>query len=260
MREIRLFCESVDPGRRELSEDEANHARKALRLQEGADVTLFNGRGDTVHATIAEVSRKAVTVAITDEPEMVSPSACAGLALAVAFPKSSRQSFMIEKVTELGVGRVIPMITDRSVVIPQGRVVDRCRRWALEAAKQSHRAWLPVFDEPRSFRDIIEDKSASLPQGAMRFIADLGAHRGMFQYRDLILNERNRVNTDGARSDAIKSDVLLLIGPEGGWSEDEREAAAAAGVQTMGLGPHTLRTETAAIAAVAQFAAMLHGD
>lgn len=158
--------------------------------------------------------------------------------LAVAMPKGQRAGYLIEKCTELGVAAIWPLLAERSVARPGS---DSHRKWcrrAVEAAKQSQRAWVPTIAPPQSFGDTVarvgnfEDAClADTTKSAMSFRAFLATQ---------------------------SSSVLVWIGPEGGWTSTERAQAMEAGAVPIRLGPTILRAETAAVAACAAVAILDH--
>jgi 16S rRNA (uracil1498-N3)-methyltransferase len=162
-------------------------------------------------------------------------SPCA-ITLAQAILKGDRMAWLIQKVTELGVARIVPLETARVVARPgAGRAPDRQRRWervAREAVKQCGRTLVPVVESPRPF-------------GAA--LGDAGVHEAAW-----LLWERG--GTPLARLAARVGRprrLLLVVGPEGGFTDDEREAAESAGLALVGLGPRILRAESAGVTAVA---------
>ena len=237
----RYFCEHFEPGSCRLSPEESHHAASVMRVRPGEAVELFDGCGGTASATVTRVAREAVTVEVTRlRPMAVRPEP--SLALYVAVPKGARQHVLVEKCTELGVSRIEPIITQRSVVKPGASIVSRWRRYAIEAGKQSEQAWLPVIEPPLAFARSIElDRADELQRStSLRLVASPGP-----KARPLTLSLR-----EGIASGAL-SRVAIWIGPEGGFTPAEVEAAEAAGIQPVSLGESVLRIETAAIAVTA---------
>ena len=160
-------------------------------------------------------------------PELQPPPA--SLTLAVAMGDRERFSWMVEKSVELGVTRIVPLQSERTAGVATRLKevhLDRLRRSALDAIKQCGAAWVPAIDAPRSFTAFARE-----PVDGTAWLADEG----------------------GAPAPASLSDsaVTVIIGPEGGLTSTERESAVAAGYQLVSLGLHTLRFETAAVAAAA---------
>jgi 16S rRNA (uracil1498-N3)-methyltransferase len=208
----------------ELSADEAHHLVHVLRLAEGAEIEIFDGNGRAASAEIVRISKGAVTVRLVAP----APSRESSLVLEVgiAAPKGDRMALVVQKLTELGAHGIVPLLTERGDVPERAcrRNLERWRRVALEASKQCGRSRIPTVDEPRRLADVLGRGDALV------LLAEPGA-------------KPLSVSLPGDRT------LLALIGPEGGWSEAELEIASARGVTTFGLGPRTLRTETAAIAA-----------
>jgi len=215
-RERRFLVSSLDSDAVRLSSEEAHHLVDVLRLSEGAEVSLFDGKGDAARAKVHRIAGREVELRLLGpEPSRESPLS---LTLAVSPPKGDRMSFLIEKLTELGVARVIPLETERGRT---ARNLERWRRIAIEACKQSGRSRSPEVSPPRGYEEVLSEEGTLL-----------AAHPGA-------------PPLSAPRKDAI----VALIGPEGGWSDRELALFASRGVTLFGLGPRTMRTETAAIAA-----------
>ena len=213
-----------------LDGPEAKHLAAVLRLGPGDAIEVFDGEGRRAAATVREVTGKgAKTVAELDVGDVTeTPPPGSPLTLAVAPPKGDRFRWLVEKATELGVARVVPLLCERSTVDPGGGKLDKLRATALAACKQSGRDRLPEIAEPVAFAAFIQEcGSATLwhVTGDPFAAPPPGAH-------------------------------AILIGPEGGFTDDELTAAAAACVRTASLATPILRTETAAVAAAAVFAAL----
>jgi 16S rRNA (uracil1498-N3)-methyltransferase len=223
-RERRFLVSNLDSDAVRLSSEEAHHLVDVLRLSEGAEVSLFDGKGAAARARVERIAGSAVDLRILGpEPSRESPLS---LTVAVAPPKGDRMSFLIQKLTELGVTRFVPLETERG---RPGESLERWRRIAIEACKQSGRSRPPEVTSPRSLQDVFKEEASLV--AAHPGAPPLSAHRS------------------GA--------IVALIGPEGGWSERELALFSERAVTLFGLGPRRLRTETAAIAAatVLQFLA-----
>jgi 16S rRNA (uracil1498-N3)-methyltransferase len=160
------------------------------------------------------------------------------LTLAVSLPKGDRQRWLVEKATELGVGRIVPLMTARSVAQPVATALARLRRAVIEASKQCGRNRLMEVAEAQKWSDFVR----AAPTKAIRWIA----HRSPTVDKPAI-----------ARAG---EDVVVAIGPEGGFTDDEVAAALAAGWSQLDLGPRVLRVETAAIAIAAWAAICAEGQ
>lgn len=209
-----------------LPEEESRHAVRVLRLAAGDRVEVTDGRGNLHTARITEASPAACRVEIVDT--LVHPRRSYGLTMAVAPTKNNeRYEWWLEKATEIGVDRVVPLLCERS----ERRVFKTARGAKVieSAMKQSLQAWHPRLDEPTSFAELL-----GRPFAGDRFIAYCADSTDK---RPL-----SKVVRGGA-------DTLILIGPEGDFSPVEIAAARAAGFAEVSLGASRLRTETAAIVA-----------
>ena len=221
-RERRFFVSDLDTARVDLGGDEAHHLIHVLRLRPGDTVALFDGRGTARSARVAGIHAEVVELALGDPlPANESPLE---LTLAVAVPKGEKMSLLIQKLTELGVATVQPLVTDHGEVKERAirKRLERWQRVALEAAKQSGRSRLPRIEPPRPFDDVVVTGTFLLTPGAPPL-----------------------------RSSVAVETAIIAVGPEGGWSKRELELARARSAIELGLGPRTLRAETAAMAAAA---------
>jgi 16S rRNA (uracil1498-N3)-methyltransferase len=230
----RYYCERIIPGTIELAGDESHHAVNVLRVRLGDTIELFDGRGTVAAATVSRVARKAVSVEVTTVTAAV-PRSSPALVLCVAVPKGPRQHVLVEKCTELGVALLQPILTERGVVEADASTVARWRRYAIEAGKQSHQAWLPDIP-PR-----------------VGFIESLTGRTGVSAQPRLIASPAADAPPLAAalRGCGGVAALAVWIGPEGGFTPAELQAARAAGLQTVSLGDAVLRIETAAIAVAA---------
>ncbi|MFM9197012.1 MAG: RsmE family RNA methyltransferase [Planctomycetia bacterium] len=227
------FFISVPPaaGRGVLEGDEARHLARVLRAKVGDTVTLFDGRGREWPARVAVIGRDRVELD-ADEPHTDAPPRGARLTLAVALPKGERQKWMVEKLTELGVRRLVPLETTRGVAEATASAQARLERGVIEACKQCGRNTLMEIAAGRTLASLLAERL----DGFCVVIAQPGG----------------RPLADAVP--AAATDILALVGPEGGFTDDELAAAEQAGAIRVSLGPHILRVETAAIALAARFA------
>jgi 16S rRNA (uracil1498-N3)-methyltransferase len=217
-------------GRAILEGDEARHLARVLRCKVGDAVALFDGSGAAWPARVAVIARDRVTLDV-DEPTHDAPRHAPRLTLAVALPKGDRQKWLIEKLTELGVARLVPLDTLRGVAEATPGALERLRRGVIEACKQCGRNTLLEIGEPRSIAALLRERTG----GDRVVVADPGG---------------GPLHVDAFVAD--HGGVIGLIGPEGGFAAEELAACDAAGVARIGLGPHILRIETAAIALAAR--------
>jgi 16S rRNA (uracil1498-N3)-methyltransferase len=218
-------------GRGFLEGDEARHLTRVLRAKVGDTVSLFDGRGREWPARVASLGRDRVELD-TGEPTIDPlPPAAIPLTLAVALPTGERQKWMVEKLTELGAARLVPLETTRGVAEATASAQARLERVVIEACKQCRRNTLMEIAAGRPLDRLL----AEVPAGACVVIAHPGG-----------------APLDVATMPPTATAMLALVGPEGGFTDDELCIADRAGVIRISLGPHILRVETAAIALAAR--------
>jgi 16S rRNA (uracil1498-N3)-methyltransferase len=236
MSERRLFVpgERLGGTRLTLTGPEHRHIGLVLRARPGDALTLFDGAGGEVEAEVIRVDRTEAELALGARRMVAGPSVA--LTLLCAVPRGPRMDLLVQKTSELGVARIVPVVTERSVVRPDAEGADGKRaRWeriAREAARQSGRADLPIVDPPVALAEAL-----AAPALPARRVA-------------LFEGERSR-SLRAALAGAEPAPTALLIGPEGGFAQAELAVARAAGFEAVGLGERILRVETAAIVAVA---------
>ncbi len=212
----------------ELPDDESKHARNVLRVRTGENVGLLDGKGLLAEAEVVEVG-KPVVVRVTraDPQQEVSPQ----LDVAAAVPKGALVEEMVRGLSQLGAARWIPLTTERSVVDPREAKLNRLQRLAVESAKQCGRSYLLKIDTTTPFDQLLEEDAWDV-----KLIA--------------AIDDETPLKSEALRDTlAGKQHVLVMIGPEGGWTEAEETRAKAAGALPIQLGPHVMRIETAACAA-----------
>jgi 16S rRNA (uracil1498-N3)-methyltransferase len=222
----RVHVSAVRIGLVPLEPDEAHHIRDVLRLEVGSPLELFDSQGRTAQGTIRHLNPQNVVV----EVEAVTAGAIQGVHVTVAsaVPKGDRADWMVEKLTELGVARFIPLITERSVVLPAGRnKIERWERIAVEAAKQSRRSGVMAIAALTPLEEAIRSI-----QAGWYFSTAAGA-----------------IASKKAVLDHPAMEYTLLIGPEGGWSPVEIDRMNRAGLTAVALTATVLRVETAAVVA-----------
>ena len=236
MREIRVYVDALlESGRLvTLGTQAAQHVTKVLRLREGATLTVFNGRGGEYQATLRIAGRE-VGVEL-GEHRSVDRESPLRLILLQALARGERMDFVIQKATELGAHRIIPVAAARSVVqLDADRGDKRTHHWqavAASACEQSGRNTLPIIDPPLSF------------EAALSAVAKADS-------RLLLLPEATTSLAGSLTPAAQTQEVAVLVGPEGGLEETEVERALEVGFRAVRLGPRVLRTETAGLAALA---------
>jgi len=226
-----------------LESDEARHLRDVLRLKPGDEVYVFNGDGKEFHCRVEESRRDNARLKVIGEVDPARPESPLRLTLAVALLKGEKFDLVVQKATELGVTRVVPVVTKLADIRLRDasdatKRVARWQRIALEAAKQSGRAVVPEIAGPMSFESVIHDASKS---------QDISRNG---ELNCLMFSEREGESIETAipKLPAKLTMLMALIGSEGGWTDEELAAARQAGWTTVTLGGRTLRAETAAIA------------
>lgn len=215
-----------------LAAEEARHATAARRLALGDTLTLFDGNGGLAQAAIAGLPTRGRGLDLRVQSRIQAPLPTRRFHIAAALPKGDRAATLLDMTTQLGMTAFTPLACAHSVVVPTR--ADRWQRICIEACKQSRRAYLPQLHTSASPLAAIQT-FMSAPAGSDATCA-LYAHPGG---RAL------------AATDLTAARYLLLIGPEGGFSEDEVAAMTAAGAVRIDLGAGILRVETAAVALLA---------
>jgi 16S rRNA (uracil1498-N3)-methyltransferase len=208
-----------------LAPDEARHLRDVLRLKFGDEVYVFDGLGREFRCTVAQIARDAAELRIESEVEPAKPESQLQLNLGVALLKGDKFDLVVQKATELGVQRITPLITRHADIHlrDQADAAKRVARWqriALEAAKQSGRAFVPEIILPVAFESVEANG-----------VGVVFSERGGTSLETISASEK----------------ITALVGSEGGWSDEEIENARARDFHVITLGGRVLRAETAAI-------------
>jgi len=231
MAKHRFHVPSLSDTRVTLDRDESKHAVRSLRVAVDDVVDLFDGAGVVASGRVTSARSSEVVIDVTDRRDV--PRVAPWVEIAAAVPKGSRADPMVEKLSECGCDRLVPLVTKRSVVEPRQAKRGRWDRIAVESAKQCGRAWLMDIAEPTPLE---------------RVLAEADHDVKLIAHTEEGPSERQRVH--GLHTDLeAASRVLVLIGPEGGWTDGELSDAFAAGFTPAALGPHVMRVETAAITA-----------
>jgi 16S rRNA (uracil1498-N3)-methyltransferase len=214
-----------------LEEDPSHHIHQVLRLRAGDDVVLFNSTGDEYDATLTLVSRQKVTATIGEHLRHKTESGLS-IHLMLGVSRGERMDFAIQKATELGVNRITPVFSERCVVkLNEKKSISRHTHWrriVINACEQSGRCRIPVIDKPMEYGNAMSHAGDTM--------AILLDHRS-----DLTLHQL----------EAPKTELSILIGPEGGLTSTERQLAMQKGFTGVRLGPRIMRTETAPLATIA---------
>lgn len=207
----------------ELMRAESNHLFKILRARSGEIIDLIDGCG-TIGTAMIGNDRK-----ITLESKTEKPFPGRRIHLYVAPPRRQKMDQILKAVTELGVYRIIPMICERSVALPDADSADRQNDLLFEACKQSGNAWLPILEEPVKFSAALAEAKEKLP---------LNVVGSPYENRDAFAD--------------LPDDIGFFVGPEGGFSDSEEQIMRAANFVPMQIGSWILRVETACIAGLAR--------
>jgi 16S rRNA (uracil1498-N3)-methyltransferase len=231
-----------------LTGAEAHHLINVMRARQGAKVILFDGSGLEFLARVEQLGRNEVELTVLGREE-VDRELPFVLTLGVALPKGDRQKWLVEKAVELGVGRVIPLKTQRAVAQPVQQALDRLRRSVIESSKQCGRNRLMEITEPLEFSDYVDatrhqpcrvlaHPHAPHPKKNFTHSEDVGC----VKHTDEMVHFMHP--TDDTE---WSSEIFLAVGPEGGFTNEEVDLAAKAGWHIVDLGPRILRIETAAV-------------
>lgn len=223
----RTYHPTTTPGGRvTIAGPEAHHLLHVMRAAVGDEITLFDGQGGECRATIVTLGRRELELDVGPRHE-VDRELARRIVVGVALPKGDRQKWLVEKLTELGAARLVPLVTRRGTVKPHDRVEAKLERGVVEASKQCGRNVLMEVASPQPFSEFIQNGEG------LRLIAHPGG---------------DPLQVGGDQTEAIS----IAIGPEGGFTDDEVALADEHGWRRVSLGPAILRIETAAMAAVAR--------
>jgi 16S rRNA (uracil1498-N3)-methyltransferase len=213
-----------------LGKEEARHLQTVLRVKPGDTIQLFDGQGHTRLATVASIEKNSLTL-VAVKPVVSHLKASCALTLFVCISKGKHMDLTIEKAVELGVARIVPVISDRTIVRidadDREAKADRWMRIAEEAARQCGRAWLPEILTPRSFKESL----ALVQQTTPTFVAALTPNAKPL--RDALQKTPQQAG--------------WFVGPEGDFTPDELQRLLDAGALPVSLGPLVLRAETACL-------------
>lgn len=228
-------------GEVELPIQAGEHIARVLRLDRGHPLRLFNGDGGEYAGELASLAKRSVTARVLESattPERESPLR---ITLGQGIARGEKMDWILQKATELGVARIVPLVTDRTEVkLDAERAERRLAHWEAviaSACEQCGRNRLPELAEPMKLADwaaVLDDES--------------GLRLALDPHGDI-----------GARELAVGAFATLAVGPEGGLSEHDLATLDQAGFRGLRLGPRILRTETAGLAALAALQA-IHGD
>lgn len=241
MRIIRIYYphELVVDSEVSLTDDATNHIVNVLRAKAGQAIVLFNGDGNEYSAYLSEVSKRKALV-VVDSKISISIESPLNIHLGQGVSRGDRMDWVIQKSIELGVTEITPLITERcGVQLNPQRWLKKHQQWqkiAISACEQSGRNVLPILNPPTTFSDWIKQST-----------------------NQIRLTLHPRAEQAFRHISMPPSGVRLLIGPEGGFSDQEIYQTEQSGFHCIQLGPRILRTETAAISAISALQA-IHGD
>jgi len=247
-----------------LTGAEAHHARHVLRLQPGAKIVLFNGRGREMTAEITALDSQAITLRKLHESS--TPPLRCQITLGQAIPKGKNMDLIVQKAVEIGAAEIVPIISDRTIVrLGADEAAQKQTKWqtiAVEAAKQCGQNWLPVVHTPSTLTQFFSPVASvsgrvAEGRGSAGSASGLNAERATFPSFDLqligslqsdALHLKNILAEHAAAHGGERpTRVLMLIGPEGDFTPAELNLARGHGCRPITLGPIILRVETAAI-------------
>ena len=220
-----------------LAGDEAHHFRNVMRGKVGASIILFDGTETYSHGIVESLSKEGIRVRITQTfaDDIESPLR---LTVAAALPKGDRQRFLIEKLAELGVARFVPAHMERSVARANDAVIQRLRRYVIEAAKQCG-------------RNVLMEITSEVPLGKLNGCFEEGTVK--YLLHPVALGNVGQTTPRDILGAECQQKAVILVGPEGSFTDKEVDWALRAGFVPLDLGKRILRTETACIAAAALF-------
>ncbi len=227
----------------ELPEPSRRHVVQVLRLRKGNTLTLFDGLGGEFPAEITDISKRTMQVQIGEKSDVVRESPLY-IHLLQGLSKGERMDYTVQKATEAGVAEITPIITERTVVrINAERFAKKLHHWqqiAISACEQSGRTRIPKIHPPLAFNKLMENLAQTPLQGTGFLMDTTGAH----SFKSY---------------DAPTNPIHFLVGPEGGITPGELEAARNAGFLPVQMGPRIFRTETMCVAAITAMQ-LLWGD
>ena len=234
--------ESLTLGHCCLEGAEAHHLLRVMRAKVGDQVILFDGGGDEFEARVHRLGRNDVEFEILSQ-RAINRELTRTVKFAVALPRGDRSEWLTQKLVELGVFELTPWQTQRSVALPNVKTVQRLKRQVIEAAKQCGRNRLMRIEKPVAFEDhVVAD------QQAIRLFAHPAQAMPDTDGPAMSLSE---LVEQGVVEQGVNRSIVVGIGPEGGFTDDEVRQAQRQGWQAVDLGRRILRTETAALAMAA---------
>ncbi len=233
----RFFCPQINTTAQTaiLSKQASHHAKDVLRLRKGDHISVFDGKGKIFLAEIKEIQKNLIVILTYEEIEESCESSL-DISLGQALSKGHRMDFTIQKSVELGVSKIYPLFTEKSLAKIDGdRLKKKKEHWQnliVSACEQCGRNLVPEISFPLDLKNWVTQIGDHVDQNQSRIVFDPSA-------------------TQRLRSFNNRSEVIVLIGPEGGFTDNEILQVKNAGFELASLGPRVLRTETAGVAALA---------
>jgi 16S rRNA (uracil1498-N3)-methyltransferase len=236
----RFYAPGLDPSATTvvLAADESHHLARVLRLGPGDAVAIFDGRGHEYLARVQRVDRDAATVALV-QPVPAAPEPAVRVTLVQAVLKGDKMDDVVRDATMAGVSQIAPVVTARTEIkvsaLKRAHAAERWQRVAVASAKQCRRAWVPPTELAVPLESWL---GAPFPGLRLLLVEPSAGEEGVLSMRAL-------------QARARPESAACLVGPEGGWTPEERQAALAAGCLPATLGVLTLRADAVALAALA---------
>lgn len=238
MRRPRIYSDSsLELGKTFELDDRSDHyLRHVLRIKSGQSITVFNGDGNDYHATVTEIKRKVIQVTLNDTETSIYPckESPIDITLAIGISKGDRMDWVVQKATELGVNKIQPLLTHRvDKPFNESRLKKKTEHWqavAISACEQCGRSVIPQLANAITTNDWLSESRDTLK---------------------LVLDPNGKtLKTLNSQLDSPPKDIDLLVGPEGGLTQEEIEHALKENYFSLSLGPRILRTETAPLVAM----------
>jgi 16S rRNA (uracil1498-N3)-methyltransferase len=228
-----IFPEQVSGPNITVSGEDVRHIGAVLRMKTGDELLLCDGKGTEYSVRIARLDRSGIRTEIVNTTRR--QLACPRVTLGQGLPKSDKMDWIVQKATELGVSRIVPLVTERTIVKirDEEKRIARWQKIAREAAMQSNRTDIPNVEAIRAFSDFLRT-----PDTELQTLKLLPWEEGTEPIGNVLPGNR------------AVTHIMVLIGPEGGFSPAEAEVARGREFHLVSLGPNILRTETAAVAAL----------
>jgi 16S rRNA (uracil1498-N3)-methyltransferase len=221
----------VSGSRISIADEDVRHIASVLRMKTGDALLLCDGQGTEYQTAIAEISKSEIKADIVSQSSRASTGP--RITLGQGLPKSDKMDWIVQKATELGVSNIVPLVTERTIVKirDEEKRISRWQKIAREAAMQSDRPDIPRIEPVVSFKDFLRTQNAEL-----RTLKLIPWEEASAPIKEVL------------KQNAAAAPIIVLIGPEGGFSSVETSLARGKGFHAVSLGPTILRTETAAMA------------